>query len=175
MKKLVAATAALAVFLMSGSLWIGLARLLPEGAPRSAVIVAFGAGFAGVFVWLLVERVRVILKGEGNLLLHAGIAGFELALLLCAFAAVYQILGLQDKTDPGNSVTFAYWDSLYYSVVTFTTLGYGDFYPRGVGRALAGIQAITGYIILGLLASTTASVLSPYSKAGKGEEAEDGD
>ncbi len=30
---------------------------------------------------------------------------------------------------------------LYYSVVTFTTLGYGDFTPIGISRAIAAIEA----------------------------------
>lgn len=175
MKKLLAATAAFVLFLVSGSVWIGMARLLPEGVPRSVVIVGMGAVFAGVFVWLLVERVRLILEGRGSMLRHGVVAVTELALLLCAFAAVYQMVGIQDNTRPGGQVSHAYFDSLYYSIVTFTTLGYGDFYPRGVGRVLAGIQALTGYVILGMIASTTASVVSPYSRAGKGEPPEEVD
>ena len=53
---------------------------------------------------------------------------------------------------------------LYYSVVTFTTLGYGDMYPRGVGRAYAGIEALVGYFVLATLASTASSILSPYER-----------
>lgn len=174
MKKLVAATAAFGVFLLSGGVWIGLARLLPDGVPRSIVIVVMGAVFAGVFVWLLVERVRLILEGSGSMRVHGAVAVLELVLLLSAYAAVYQIIGIQDNTRPDRPVSHAYLDSLYYSVVTFTTLGYGDFYPRGVGRVLAGMEALTGYVILGLIASTAASVLSPYSRAGKGELPENG-
>lgn len=171
MKKLVAATAAFALFLFSGSAWIGAARLLPEGTSRSVLVVAMGALFAGVFVWLLVSRVRAILEGGDGLLRHAAVAALDVALLLCAFAAVYHVLGIQDNTGPAGRVSRDYADALYYSVVTFTTLGYGDFYPRGVGRVLAGIEALTGYVILGLLASTAASVLSPHSRAGRRDPA----
>lgn len=173
MKKLAAATAAFALFLLSGGVWIGLARLLPEGVPRSALVVAFGVLFAGVFVWLLVARVRVILEGSGSLLRHGAVVVLELVLLLAVFAAVYQKLGLLDNTRPGGPVTHDYFTSLYYSVVTFTTLGYGDFYPRGVGRVLAATQALTGYVILGIIASTAASVLSPYDRAGGRREEEE--
>lgn len=165
-----AAAALFVAFLISGGAWIGLAELLPEGRARSVVIVALGVVFAGVFVWLIISRVRRILEGSGNMLRHGAIAVLQLAMLLGFFAALYQQLGIIDNTQPGGPVTHSYFTSLYYSVVTFTTLGYGDFYPRGLGRVLAAIQALTGYVILATLASTTALVLSPYSRAGKGEE-----
>jgi Ion channel len=170
-----AATAAFVLFLSSGGAWIGVARFLPDGAPRSAALVALGALFAGVFVWLLVLRLRAIMGGRGNLVRHGAVAALELALLLAGFAAVYRVVGIQDNTGPAAAVSHAFADALYYSVVTFTTLGYGDFYPVGVGRVLAGIEALTGYVILGILASTAASLLSPHSPAGKEEEPGDGD
>jgi len=39
---------------------------------------------------------------------------------------------------------------LYYSVVTYTTLGYGDFTPVGVSRAIAALEAFTGSFTLAL-------------------------
>ena len=175
MKKLAAATAAFVLLLASGGAWIGLAYLLPEGVPRSVAIVALGALFAGVFVSLLVSRLRALLAGDGAILRHVAVAVLELALLLAVFASVYQKLGILDNTGLHTAVSHAYWDSLYYSVVTFTTLGYGDFYPRGVGRVLAGIQALTGYVILGVLASTAASVISPHTPAGQGRKQDQAD
>lgn len=42
-------------------------------------------------------------------------------------------------------------DSLYFSVVTITTLGYGDISPTsGLGKALAALQSLSGVLILGL-------------------------
>jgi len=43
-----------------------------------------------------------------------------------------------------------FYSSLYFSVVTFTTLGYGDFTPVGVSRALAAIEAFTGSFTIAL-------------------------
>jgi len=39
---------------------------------------------------------------------------------------------------------------IYYSVVTFTTLGYGDFTPIGLSRAIAAFEAFTGSFTLAL-------------------------
>lgn len=42
--------------------------------------------------------------------------------------------------------------SLYFSVVTFATLGYGDIQPIGtVARFLAGIEALLGALLAALL------------------------
>ncbi|MGY5450022.1 ion channel [Agarivorans sp. MS3-6] len=47
-----------------------------------------------------------------------------------------------------NFVSF--FECLYYSVVTFTTLGYGDFTPVGYSRAFAAIEAFSGSFIIAL-------------------------
>jgi hypothetical protein len=41
-------------------------------------------------------------------------------------------------------------ECLYYSVVTFTTLGYGDFTPIGLSRIFAAFEAFTGSFTLAL-------------------------
>ncbi len=38
----------------------------------------------------------------------------------------------------------AWWDYIYFSVVTATTLGYGDFHPIGIGKLFASGEAIFG-------------------------------
>lgn len=48
----------------------------------------------------------------------------------------------------------SWWTPLYFSVTTFTTLGYGDFAPTGWLRLVAGAQAILG---VGLIALFTVS------------------
>ena len=40
-------------------------------------------------------------------------------------------------------------EALYFSTVTFTTLGYGDFQPSTLSRPVAALQALFGYIYLG--------------------------
>jgi hypothetical protein len=44
-------------------------------------------------------------------------------------------------------------DSLYVSGLSFTTLGYTDVLPVGVGKSLAIFEAISGYLVLGLIAA----------------------
>lgn len=62
----------------------------------------------------------------------------------------------QDDGNIGNApenferVTRDAWASIYFSVVTMTTLGYGDFQPLPQMRIIAAFQALSGYLILGL-------------------------
>lgn len=156
------------LFLMFGGAWTWLVRLLPEGLPRDLVVLALGVAFVVVYLVLLVRRIRVVLRGPEQLWPHVGLLLVELGVLLLAFALMHQEIGIVDTTRPGNPVTHDLWSSLYFSIITFTTVGFGDFYPVGAGRALAALQGLTGYLILGSLASTVASMLSPYSKAGPG-------
>ncbi|MGH1578071.1 potassium channel family protein [Planktotalea sp.] len=44
--------------------------------------------------------------------------------------------------------------AFYFSTVTFTTLGYGDLQPVPAMRALAGFEAVVGYMFLGFLVGT---------------------
>ncbi len=44
----------------------------------------------------------------------------------------------------------SYFDSLYFSVVTFTTLGYGDYHPTGLVRIVSMIEACSSLILMPL-------------------------
>lgn len=58
---------------------------------------------------------------------------------------------LLEKTQNSPS----YWSHLYYSVVTFTTLGYGDFSPtEGVSRFVSASQALLGLLLTSLFLGT---------------------
>jgi voltage-gated potassium channel Kch len=57
-------------------------------------------------------------------------------------------------TDNANAPIIAWnWGTkFYYSIVTFTTLGYGDVTPlTWPAQLVAGIVAVSGYIILGTM------------------------
>ena len=50
-----------------------------------------------------------------------------------------------------------FFDCMYFSTVTFTTLGYGDFRPlEGIGRILAGSEAFIGAFMMALFVYTFA-------------------
>lgn len=68
-------------------------------------------------------------------------------IFLCAI--LYTFLGIKSTSPPATVNSF--FTSLYYSVVTFTTLGYGDFSPtENFARILSSIEAIIGVILTSL-------------------------
>lgn len=50
-------------------------------------------------------------------------------------------------------------DEFYYSAVTFTSLGYGDLTPTDHLRVFAGIEALTGLVLIAWTASFTFLVM----------------
>ena len=46
-------------------------------------------------------------------------------------------------------------DYFYFSITTFTTLGFGDLQPRGPIRLIAGVQSLNGLVLIGWSASFT--------------------
>ena len=65
-------------------------------------------------------------------------------------------------TYSGNPLTF--WDCIYFSVVTFTTLGFGDIVSNNAAaRFLVTLEVIFGYVMLGGLISIFANKLASRS------------
>ncbi len=48
---------------------------------------------------------------------------------------------------PGDT---SFFDALYFSIVTFTTLGYGDYHAVGSMRYLAAAEAFVGAALMAL-------------------------
>ncbi len=73
------------------------------------------------------------------------------------FALLYPLGGWM-RPEGGEPVTYdglasvaEFGNSLYYSTLTFTALGFGDFQPVGFGRVLTTIETSFGAVLLALL------------------------
>jgi hypothetical protein len=150
--------AAALLFFVFGSGFV-LLRFLPHDTARVVAMSAIGLIFAGLFIWLLVTRLVKIHGGDEKVRRHLIVMLVNLVLTVAAFAAAYEVLGIVDTTGPEPVITHNYWEALYYSTVTMTTLGYGDMHPTVQTRFLAAVQAFVGYIVLGLMASTLGTLL----------------
>lgn len=75
---------------------------------------------------------------------------------LSEFLCVEEINKLHcDELEASSQTPPSYWTLLYYSVVTFTTLGYGDFSPiPGVSRFFSASEALFGLILTSLFLGT---------------------
>ncbi|MEW4529568.1 ion channel [Maioricimonas sp. JC845] len=43
------------------------------------------------------------------------------------------------------------WRAMYFSIVTFTTLGYGDYHPTGALRIVAAFEALVGAVTIAIV------------------------
>ncbi|WP_424833346.1 ion channel [Ruegeria sp.] len=85
------------------------------------------------------------------------VAGVFCTAAVCPTATAYVFQGGLPVIAPegyvGDTVMIekSFRTALYFSVVTFTTLGYGDMQPSPSFRLYAGYQAVLGYMYLGMI------------------------
>jgi len=71
----------------------------------------------------------------------------SISLTILSFSMLYRWL---EVTGPDGLVARSAADNLYFSMVTFSTLGYGDFRPTEGARLIAAFQSIIGDLHLGI-------------------------
>lgn len=86
-------------------------------------------------------RLRVVFGVFGTICAHI----IEVCLFGVAFYLMYQQGGFGDLTGQFDGSLV---DSIYFSFVNYTTVGYGDIVPTGSLRFLAGLEAITGLSLI---------------------------
>lgn len=86
----------------------------------------------------------VCLKSFGDELLALAFTALTNILI---FANLYATYGIKK----GEDVVYDSLASLYFSVVTWTTLGYGDYSPEGGLRFVAALEALMGYTYMAVL------------------------
>ena len=62
----------------------------------------------------------------------------------------------------GGQAAAGFEDSLYFSAVTYTSLGLGDYYPTRGLRLIAGVEALNGLLMIGWSASFTYLAMEKY-------------
>ncbi len=78
------------------------------------------------------------------------------ALIILVYAAIYRMLPYS-----GEDCQVGGGNDFYFSMVTFTTLGYGDCAPTGPTRFFAAFQAVVSYLFIGIVAGMFASMKRP--------------
>jgi hypothetical protein len=101
-------------------------------APTLAYIsVLFAWGPSILAIYLLVLAIGALIAHSTILIIH--------------FAGIFYLVGFHQLSNP------TIWDGLYFSIVTWTTLGYGDLTPIAELRMLAALEAMFGFVFFGLV------------------------
>jgi hypothetical protein len=101
--------------------------------------------------WLFADCGRSMIRWASWSIMIAGL-----------FALIYWMMG--SAFFSMAHLDFNFLNMLYYSIVTFTTLGFGDISPRTTGAAfVVSLEVIFGYVMLGGLISIFSGKLSRRS------------
>ena len=123
----------------------------------TTVLVLICVGIHYECLRFISERVAGI-PGPPRLRLLAVMIGVFIAhtLEVWVFAIGYFALdGRLGVGSLGGELSFGFKDCLYFSSVTYTSLGLGDVYPLGEMRLVAGVEALCGLLMIAWTASFT--------------------
>jgi hypothetical protein len=85
----------------------------------------------------------------------------ELILLIILLSAhayfLLSMIGNGIASTTGETAKPTILDSLYFSIVTISTLGYGDFRPMGWGRFVSSLEVTSGLVLVAIAVSKLAS------------------
>lgn len=82
-----------------------------------------------------------------------------IAFLVAVFGKIYTYSGLHLASDPEAALTEI--DYIYFSVVTWTTLGFGDILPTEVSKVLVIAQVMIGFLMNSIF---VAAVITLFTK-----------
>jgi hypothetical protein len=125
-----------------------MANLLVVVATGATVALAVLVHYEGL-AWMssrltsmqALRRRKVLMGVYGVILLHV--------IEIWLFGASIWLLLKVPYTGAMNGVTHSpFFDSIYLSAVTFSTVGFGDLAPVGPIRFVSGTEALTGFILI---------------------------
>jgi len=131
----------------------------------STVVFAISRAFEVAFIlfvtWVILRYIMTEREVTTDTVYGAVCAYILIGLV---FAIAY---GLLEMLEPGSfrGITMAdpqlSWDFTYFSLVTMTTLGYGDITPvHEMARSMATLQAITGQFYVAVLVARIVAIMS---------------
>lgn len=98
------------------------------------------------------HRTRVLVLILGLLATHV----FEIWIYAVGYGLMDGVADFGVIAHTVGPTTASTWlDYVYYSFITYTTVGYGDLVPRGPIRFIAATEALTAWVLLGWSASFT--------------------
>lgn len=89
----------------------------------------------------LIPSIKNISRSRNTISFIVSYMGFIVAVIVL-FAGAY-FANSTSFVQQGYPVQLSFEDSLYFSTMTFTTVGYGDIAPTGINKLVSSVEAIT--------------------------------
>ncbi|MFF9277009.1 potassium channel family protein [Streptomyces griseosporeus] len=126
----------------------------PDRAAATAILVCGLLAVAGVFAW----EVRIIVQAPNPRLKAVEALAVTVVLYLVLFAGTYYLL---NRSAPGSfSEPLTKTDALYFTLTTFTTVGYGDISATSqAARVATMFQMAGGLVVVGVAARILAQAV----------------
>ncbi|MFE2263096.1 ion channel [Streptomyces griseosporeus] len=126
----------------------------PDRAATTAILVCGLLAVAGVFAW----EVRTIVRAPNPRLKAVEALAATVVLYLVLFAGTYYLL---NRSAPGSfSEPLTKTDALYFTLTTFTTVGYGDISATSqAARVATMFQMAGGLVVVGVAARILAQAV----------------
>lgn len=123
------------------------------------VLALFLPLFRALRVASLLQHIPLLREGSGSAVRSS--VGLYAIIYAAIFLYVIALATLQVERDaPGATIT-TFGDAVWWSLVTITTVGYGDTFPvTGTGRFLAVLLMSGGLVIVGTTSAIVVSYIS---------------
>lgn len=98
--------------------------------------------------WRFLPKMKIKPRARLILLIAVIFGGHTITVWVYAIAYWF----LEQYTPMGSLVgdfNQSFFDYLYFSAATYSSLGFGDVYPRGGFRLLAGVEVLNGLVLIG--------------------------
>lgn len=99
------------------------------------------------FLSKLLPRIKIRARFIVVIGVLGSIAAHVLEILVFA-GAFYFMIHHGDFGHLEGNITGSFVDCIYFSMTNYTTIGYGDIEPLGHLRFLAGVEALTGLVLI---------------------------
>jgi len=132
-------------------------EILPIGIVMMALTVMVHV--AGVVYWLerLGSRIEYLASVNQHLHLFRGVLTTALALLILHLEAI--LWAFLYMALPAQAGLKNFHEAVYFSMITFTTLGYGDVTLTEPWQVLAGAEGMVGIVVFGLTTALLYAVI----------------
>jgi voltage-gated potassium channel len=116
------------------------------------------------------ELVQDVISNRGQYAAFITLLSALIVMIVCSVL----VLQFESKSSDANITTGG--DALWWTIVTITTVGYGDFFPvTGAGRIIGVFVMVAGVGIIGSLASILSSVLIPPARTPSASDLDSGE